>query len=708
VPTTTPKPPVGRRTGKPDPRLPGLPSWPSLVEEHEHVPELQHPISVDTWNQVSKATQVASLLRLFKSPIHNYSLRVVPNAADRKVVAQVAHVLGIPMDGEQLGRQARARRVELIGRGLRALTLGHAVFEIEGVKTGPSSWELLNLHYLSPRSLRHWQFRGNSTDIERIDQDAPGGTVPLPANRLAALRYDLDPDMPYGESMLRPLYQPWLIQDRLARIGIVSAERNGMGVPVVFGAKEAAPGDGDENHRLASGVAAGETTGFGLPHDGDFKIVGVDGNTFDILAYERYQDEKMSRLLAGQIINLGTTQTGSRSVGDNHADLLWEARDAAVEWLCDQLAAQILHRACIWNGHDPQDLDGLPSIEATRPEVVEPLGPEDWKALVDAGLIDPADEGQRREFERRYNLPERTVVQVAVPEASATIAAAAATDTGLVKGVPQARRKLNAVEQAAHWPFAELEAAWVAARDQLAALWTLTRRQMISAAVGELATVERLHERVDELHELARTTALTALTPQVVGRIADAAAGLAVQAAEAVRGAVRAQGAVADGPDVEYLSAATRSAKAAGQTVALTVADQVARSTARLAAPGVPSAQVAALVEQDMATLTDALPRQVAGAEATRAQHAGQAAVIEPIWDEPDVASAYYSSLLDGATCGACGRRDGHEYQDMGEVRSDFPSGGYRACEGGDRCRCTWVFVLTDETPASVGIEGDA
>lgn len=710
MPTTTPKPPVGRRTGKPPEhasKLGGI--YTSIAEEAEDVPELRHPESVVVYDKIAKSSQVSPLLRLLKQPIRNYQFEVDPGNADPKAIAQAAHVLGIPMKGEQDGKRARARRVEFINRTLRATTLGHAVFEIEGEKTAGGGWALRKLHYLSPRSLWRWQFVGDTSDVDFIEQSAPSGTLKLDRGRLAIIRYDADPDYPYGESILRPLYENWLRHDRLARISLVAAERNGMGIPFGTGAEGAVDGDIQTIQEFVESVAAGEETGGSGPVGSTFDLVGVKGKTFPLLEHMKYEDESASKVLGGQILNLGTSQTGSRSVGDNHAELLWGSRDALVESaICEPLAVEVLHRVALWTGHDPNDVDGLPSIEATRPTVVEPLGPDDWAALEAAGWLNASDEGQRREFERRYNVPasERGSVGSGSGEPEPTppsvVAAAAATDTGLVKGVPQARRKLNAIEQASHWPFAALQSAWVETRDQLAALWALTRRQMITAATADLATLEALHDRVDELHDLARTAALATLTPQTVSLIADAADRLAEQAANLTRGAVAAQGLTTEAVPVGYAEQATRSARAAGQTIALTVADQVARSAARVAAPGVPSVQVAALVEQDLSTLTDALPRKVAGAEATRAQHAGQAAVIEPIWESTDIASAYYSSLLDGATCGPCARRDGHRYEDMAAVRKDFPSGGYLYCEGDDACRCTWVFVLASEMPVGV------
>lgn len=55
---------------------------------------------------------------------------------------------------------------------------------------------------------------------------------------------------------------------------------------------------------------------------------------------------------------------------------------------------------------------------------------------------------------------------------------------------------------------------------------------------------------------------------------------------------------------------------------------------------------------------------------------------------------AYASELLDERTCDSCAAVDGREYASVAEARADYgDGGGFRACDGGARCRGTAVFV---------------
>lgn len=719
-------PPKGQLTGRSDPMRAGLPAWSTFAEEAgEDVAALRWPESIDTNDRIGKTGQVAALLRLLKLPVNNYVMSVNPGSMDPARVAQAAARLGMPVadspDTETLDpKTGHATRARILRDTLRALTIGHSVLEIVGDEPARGQWDLVDLIYLSPRSLSRWQFAPGSTDVEYIEQVTGPKPLEIDASRLAILRWGLDPDMPYGESMLRPIYPHWLSKDRLMRIALIAAQRNGMGIPWTEAASEAAPSHGVDYERLVTGVAAGEDTGLNLPNGASFHLEGVDGNTYDILADIKYHDEQMARTMGGEIMSLGTSATGSRALGDSFAELLWQSRDSIVEWVCQSLTEQVLRRHAIWNGADPAS-DDLPRIEWSRPQVAEPLSAQDWAALSTAGVIGNTPEA-RAEFARRYNLPVTAGNGDASAGAPGTgeppapvvashhhdhtnrVAAATVRDTGIVPGVPQATRPLSEVEDTSQWPFARIQTAWAAARDTLVGLWRRVRANMISASVAEIAALDDLAESVDNLHELARTAAVGAVTPRLLEQAATVAVALADTAAAHVVEAAAGQGVTIAPVDVEYETQAMREARTVSNTIAFTVADQVARRADALAVPGADSTIVARQVADDMATLTDALLEDVSGATATRAQHYGQAEQSARAWGDGQVRSAYYSSLLDGRTCTACAQADGREYSDMDDIRRDFPTSGYIECEGRERCRCTWVLVMAGETPATVGL----
>lgn len=70
-------------------------------------------------------------------------------------------------------------------------------------------------------------------------------------------------------------------------------------------------------------------------------------------------------------------------------------------------------------------------------------------------------------------------------------------------------------------------------------------------------------------------------------------------------------------------------------------------------------------------------------------------------------ARIYASELLDGRQCIPCGDVDGREYATLADARADYPTGIYRACEGGLRCRGTLVFVWPEEAVPELVQPGD-
>lgn len=63
---------------------------------------------------------------------------------------------------------------------------------------------------------------------------------------------------------------------------------------------------------------------------------------------------------------------------------------------------------------------------------------------------------------------------------------------------------------------------------------------------------------------------------------------------------------------------------------------------------------------------------------------------------DSDIAFWSYSALLDRNTCSVCGSDDGRQAQS----EDDLPPVPNPNCEGGPRCRCIHVAVLTSEVEA--------
>lgn len=117
----------------------------------------------------------------------------------------------------------------------------------------------------------------------------------------------------------------------------------------------------------------------------------------------------------------------------------------------------------------------------------------------------------------------------------------------------------------------------------------------------------------------------------------------------------------------------------------------IAAATAalRVLAPDASGDDVAEQVRTHLDSLTEAEPTRHLGGALTTAQNGGR---FETLAVAPQ--AAYYSSeQLDKNTCGPCRNVDGRRYDTIEASKEDYPTSGYRKCEGLERCRGTVVAV---------------
>jgi hypothetical protein len=77
-----------------------------------------------------------------------------------------------------------------------------------------------------------------------------------------------------------------------------------------------------------------------LPNGAELRFRGVEGTLPDVLASLRYGDEQMAAAFLAMFTKLGTTETGSRAVGESLIDFFVLAQEAVAKAVrrCDQRA----------------------------------------------------------------------------------------------------------------------------------------------------------------------------------------------------------------------------------------------------------------------------------------------------------------------------------------------------------------------------------
>lgn len=670
------------------------PGWSAWVAPEEEVAALRWPGSVGVYHRMRTDSQVDALLKAVTYPIRRRKWRINPNGARDEVVEQIATDLALPIKGEAdqpvRGRK-RFSHDDHLRHALLALVYGHMFMEQAGIIDDDLNWRLRKLAPRMPHS------------IAKIDVERDGGlksitqhqsawdAKPIPVTQLVAYAWEREGANWTGRSLLRSIYREWLVKDRLIRIDALKNERYGLGIPT----GTAPPGAKDTAvyGELASKIRAGETSGVGLPNGASLGVAGVTGSLPDTIGSIKMHNEQMARTFLEAWQQLGTTQTGSRAVGQTFMDFFEMSLDTVADWYVTVTNEHVIEDQVDWNfGVD----ENAPLLEYAKAEEEEeePLPVADLIALIDKGLL-AVDEEMEGYIRDRFALPAagdnprtQATVTPLVPVAARrdhSVAAASQTATTATVG----HRAPSKVEADAGVDFETLQREWQTETAAAVDEWQAVREQQIDALTAQvLAAVN-----AGDLAALATVSAPVLGADLIEERMMRSLqVGMETAASEAViQGVVIAYG------DVELMRPTVRArAAATAALMARSLSDSAARNAlmrygADLAGDVVAEAVRGHLVELSSAYLTDMI-----GGALTQAQNTGRRQVM----NQRPSARIYASELLDNNTCGPCANTDGREYTSLAVAEADYPTGGNAECAGGPRCRGTLVAVY-DESEAT-------
>jgi len=403
-----------------------LSGWP--VDPAEHVADLIYPLSIQVFDRMRRGDdQIKAILNAITLPIRQARWWIDPNGADPQIVQFIASDLNLPIKGQPDSPNQKRRKDTFswkkhLREALLHLPYGHMPFEI--VCDTNRGDGLAHLNRLSPRmpvtigrieTDRSGQLRAvyqyptilpgangqiASAITPSLDKDT--GMVKIAADRLVWYVNELEGAAWQGNSILRNCFGMWQLKNRALKVNAFKDERNGMGIPWV----ENAPGVQDltPGKNLAESLRAGEAAGGSLPAGSKLHIDGVSGQLPDIIASINMYNEGMARVMLTQFLNLGTTKTGSRALGDSFIDFFKLALDAVTQDMADTGNADVVEQLVSWNyGEDVQ----CPLLVCDEVDLETDLPPDSLVALASAGLL-TNDEGTESYLRQRYRLPSVT------------------------------------------------------------------------------------------------------------------------------------------------------------------------------------------------------------------------------------------------------------------------------------------------------------
>lgn len=256
---------------------------------------------------------------------------------------------------------------------------------------------------------------------------------------------------------------------------------------------------------------------------------------------------------------------------------------------------------------------------------------------------------------------------------------------------PVLRRNPNQWETASHCDFVRMQEDWESAVD---AAW----REIAQVREGQRTSL------VNQIFEAAETDDLDALTSVSLSDEAISAilfehmTRAAQEAGDRQQEEAESQG--IEVPDWELEQNLTA---AIGLDLLRSISDVTARvinvsfiqsairrALSLIGRPQVSPEQVREEVEAHLEELSDAGPRESIGGAISAAQNEGRRTVLVVA---PEASQYVASEILDRNVCGPCRQIDGTTFETLAEATEQYPSGGFRNCLGGVRCRGTIVAV---------------
>jgi hypothetical protein len=672
----------------------GVPSWGLLAaDDLEQNELLKFPMSIVSYQKMLDTdAQCQGLAHGSTWPLYRMKWFIRPGDARADGVERISRDLCLPLEGEDQPQRKTKNRFnfsQFLEEALDAIFLGFKVFE-QVAPVGEDGWvhykKLVNVPGLSIAEMKQ-EPDGGIAWIKQHGTDMPK----LPIERLVWYAFQKRGANWTGKSMFRGCFGPHLLKDRAMRIGVMNLQRAGVGTPVI----EAPPGATDAEliilNRLAERWNANSKSGGAIPAGGKLRLVGVEGSQPDAIGFAKLMNEEMARAFLQMFMQAGQTGTGSRSTTEAWIDWHKLTLEYIATWFAKIFNEHVIEDDWEWNyGEEEDDV---------------PVLAWEWDEVTDAGAEaaeDPKAELRRQVANDEIDAPEEVQAWLNTEQGrtargsrrtghrrrGGTRAAGANSTAAPPLSLPgrTLRRQPYTHEITAAVDYAAIDSAFDSALDLLA----------MEARTLQRYQIDQLHDAIVEangdmtiLAELDVEPFSADVIHSRLMQVASLAAGLHVE--EANR-----QGVTIPRPDTDLLKAALMNrAEAVDSILANDLAQRASRNAVRLSGGALAPDEVAAAVVGDLNSRSDAYTREILGGAVQQAINDGRGLVMS----RSNPSRIYASELLDNNTCPKCVGKDGTEYESVTSAARDYPSGGYKDCEGREKCRGVLVAVYDETAP---------
>lgn len=318
----------------------GVTYWSGLPKNDEFNEKLTGTDAITNYDKMRRTdSQVQALLFAVTLPILSAHFDIIPPEGGKVTDEQL-----------EFARENLFRRLKwnaFLKHALSCLWAGFSWFE--------KVYELDNrkmlLKSVAPR-LASTLWKWNTTpqqQLESITQRIVSGqppvetTIPFPSKAIV-FSYQQEGNNYEGQSILRAAYKHWFIKDQIYHIDAIRIERFALGVPH-FSVPEEGLGKLEMDALILAGKRwkAGDQAFLITPSTVtlDIKALG-QGQVLDVLSTIQHHNEEIAKAGLAQFLSFGTTQTGTRALGETTTEFFYDSERALGQWLCETINEQIL------------------------------------------------------------------------------------------------------------------------------------------------------------------------------------------------------------------------------------------------------------------------------------------------------------------------------------------------------------------------------
>jgi len=178
---------------------------------------------------------------------------------------------------------------------------------------------------------------------KRVRGESDPNEVDLQKDKIVVFSFQQEGNNYEGMSLLRGAYKHWFIKDNIYRIDAIRHERFAIGVPHIELPEEWDTDDLLAAQKIGKNWKGGSQSYVVTPQGWGIEIIQMTGSALDVMSTIQHHNEEIAKAGLAQFINFGTTQTGTRALGEVTTNFFYDALLALTNWM-----SEIINRDVIW------------------------------------------------------------------------------------------------------------------------------------------------------------------------------------------------------------------------------------------------------------------------------------------------------------------------------------------------------------------------